>query len=377
MKIRFVGLDVHKASIVIAVAEEGSGAPEVLGREPNDIPHLVKKLKALRGNGVVKCAYEAGPTGVGLSRALKKAGIECLVVAPSRVPDTHQGRMKTDGRDAIRLARFLRSGDLTPIHVPDARTEAMRDLSRCREDALAAKQAARQQLGGLMLRHDRRYAGKKQGTKSHLTWLKAQAFEHEAQRRVLSDYIAAYEAAATREAKLVKDMAELLPQWELAPIVRALMALRGVDLVSAFTLVAEIGDFGRFARAPEFASFTGATPSERSSGEREVRGSITKAGNSHVRRILVEASWNYRFPRMSNAILARGQDVPPEVKTIVQKAQDRLYRRQRTLLARGKEKNKVAIAVARELACFVWSIANAPSVQQQVLKQKQALQNAA
>lgn len=373
MKIRFVGLDVHKASICVAVADEGAGAPAVLCTVPHDIGHLVKRLKALGKGAEVRCAYEAGPTGVGLSRALKKAGFECIVVAPSRVPDTHQGRMKTDGRDAIRLARFLRSGDLTAIHVHDGESEAMRDLSRCREDALAAKQAARQQLGGFMLRHDRRYPGKKQGTKAHLQWLKAQTFEHEAQRRTLSDYIAVYEAAVAREAMLLKDIEELVPSWSLAPIVRSLMALRGVSLVTSVTLVAEIGDFTRFARAPQFASFLGLTPSERSSGERQVRGSITKAGNGHVRRVLVEASWNYRFARMSNAILKRGEGVPREVRAIAQKAQDRLYRRQQTLMRKGKEKNKVAVAVARELACFAWAVANAPSVKAEVEQHKAQL----
>ena len=373
MKVRFVGLDVHKASICIAVAESGDEAAAVLCTLPHDIGRVVKQLQSLRKNADVKCAYEAGPTGLGLSRALKKAGFDCVVVAPSRVPDTHHGQRKTDGRDAIRLARFLRSGDLSPIHIHDGETEAMRDLSRCREDAMAAKQAARQHLGALMLRHDRRYPGKQQGTKKHLTWLKGQTFEHESQRRVLADYLAAYEAAIAREAKLLKDIEALLPSWSLAPIVRALMALRGVSLVTAVTVVAEVGDFSRFATAPQFASFTGLTPSERSSGERQVRGAITRAGNSHLRRVLVEAAWNYRFRVLTEAIRKRGEATTPEVRALAQKVQDRLYRRQFALTKRGKEKTKVAVAVARELACFMWAVATAPSVQEEVARHKAEL----
>jgi transposase len=367
MKIRFVGLDVHSTSITLAIADEDGSNPEVFGKMPNDTARLVKKLRELGRGRTLRCCYEAGPTGFGLHRDLKAAGIDCMVVAPSQVPDGRGARIKTDGRDSIRLARFLRSGDLKPIHVPEGETEAMRDLSRAREDALKAKQTARQQLGGFLLRHGLRYSGKKQGTKAHLTWVKQLTFKHEAQTRVVADYIATYEAACDREAKLLRDIEELVKSWALEPVVRALMALRSVQLITAVTVVAEVGDFARFAKATYFASYLGLTPSEQSSGERRMQGGITRHGNSHVRRVLVEAAWNYRHrPVLTAAIRKRGESTTVEVRAIAQKAQDRLYRRTKHLTARGKEKNKIATAVGRELGCFMWAIANHSSVKSEV-----------
>ena len=364
--VRFVGFDVHSQTIAIAVADVDGSAPSLVGTVPADTSKLLKRLRELGRGRLLKCCYEAGPTGFGLARDLNAAGFECFVVAPSRVPDERGSRMKTDKRDAVRLARFLRSGDLVPIHVPDGQTEAMRDLSRGREAALKAKQAARQHLGSMALRYGRRYPGARQGTLAHLRWLKQQSFEHEAQRRVWADYIVAYEGAIEREKKLVKDIEELLACWALEPVVRALMALRSVDLVTAVTVVAEVGDFARFAKAPHFASYMGMTASEQSSGERRMQGGITKHGNAHVRRVLTEAAWNYRYSVLSHTIRKRGEGTTAEVRGIAQKAQDRLHRRYCRLIARGKEKNKVAVAVGRELACFIWAIANHPSVRQQV-----------
>lgn len=352
--VRFVGLDVHADSIAIAVAEPGRGEPAKLATIPNDKTKLLKVLKRL---GRVKCCYEAGPTGFAVQRELAAAGIDCAVVAPSLVPAKAGDRVKTDRRDAVKLARFLRSGDLTPIHVPNAATEAMRDLERAREDAVRADRAARHQLGKFLLRHGRRYGGRRNWTREHFAWIRAQTFEHEAQRRVLDDYLAAVLSARDRIARLTESITELVESWELKDKVKALSAMRGISTIAAVTLVAEIGDFNRFATATEFMSYTGLVPSEFSSGESHRQGSITKCGNCHVRRILVEAAWAYRFrPGRSEVIRRRSRGVSEHIQRIAWKAQERLCGRYRRLLSRGKEKNKTIVAIARELAAFVWAI---------------------
>lgn len=354
---KYVGLDVHKASIVIAVAEQGESAPEVLGTIPNDLTRLLRKLDKLGPRSSISVCYEAGPTGFGLHRKLLSAGFECCVVAPSMTPQDKNSRVKTDRRDAVRLARFLRSGDLTPIHVPNEDTEAMRDLVRARDAAKKEERACRQQLGKFLLRHDRIYPGKTAWTGMHLDWIRKEQFGHEALRRVHRDYLNAVETATDRVARLTKDIEELSMQGELAAMVTALQALRGVALVVAATVACEIGDFRRFKTAGGLMSFLGLVPSENSSGESKRRGAITKAGNSHVRRALVEAAWAYRFPpKESFAIRKRSKDVAPEVKRIAWKAQNRLHDRYRRMIGRGRAKPLVVTAIARELAGFVWSI---------------------
>ncbi len=353
--VRFVGLDVHADSIAIAVAEPGRGEPADLAIIPNDTRLLVKRLRRM---GKVKCCYEAGPTGFGLHRDLTAEGIDCVVVAPSLVPRKGGERVKTDRRDAVKLARFLRSGDLTAIHVPDAATEAMRDLERARDDAKRAERTARHQLGKFLLRHGRRYAGKTTWSQAHLAWIRSQAFEHRAQQLVHADYLKTVEDLAERVATLTERMTELVESWQLAPLVKAFQAMRGFSVVSAVTLAAEIGDFARFETAPRFMSYVGLVPSEHSSGEGRERGSITCAGNGHVRRILSEAAWAYRYhPRKSAALRARSRGVPDEIQRIAWRAQERLCARYRRFIARGKNKNQAMTAIARELAAFAWSIA--------------------
>jgi transposase len=355
--VRFVGLDVHADSIAIAVAEPGRSEPLLLGVVPNDTPKLVKRLRRL---GPAKCCYEAGPTGFGLQRDLAAAGIDCVVVAPSLVPARAGERIKTDRRDAEKLARFLRSGDLTAIHVPDAATEAIRDLERARSCAVRAETAARNQLSKFLLRHGRRFPGKTKWTRDHLRWLHAQKFDHPAQQRVLFDYLKAVEDLRERVAGLTATLAEMVETWHLAPMTRALQALRGIDVVSAATFVAEVCDFRRFERAPDFMGYVGIVPRERSSGDTRRQGAITRTGNGHVRRLLVEAAWHYRHPpRISAKLRARSRDVSDEVRRIAWKAQERLCFRFRKLSGRGMNKNKVVVAVARELAAFVWAIARA------------------
>ena len=362
-KVRFVGLDVHKESIVIAVADGDGSAPENVATIPNDTTLLIKRLKKL-GHGVtIRCCYEAGPTGYVLYRALRAAGIDCVVIAPSLVPKTAGDRVKTDRRDAVKLARFLRSGDLTEVHVPEAATEAMRDLERSRDDAKKSERVSRHQLSKFMLRYGRRYEGKTAWTGTHLDWIRKQVFDHEAQNRVLVDYVQAVETATARVARLTKDIVELVESWSLQPLVKALQALRGVQVITAVILAAELGDFARFASAPALMAYLGLVPSEHSSGETKKRGRITRTGNGHVRRILVESAWSYRYrPAMSREIRKRNEGVAPAVQAIAWKAQQRLNGRYKKLLGRGKNKQQTVTALARELAGFVWSIARQPTL---------------
>lgn len=362
-KLRFVGLDVHKDSITIAVADSDGSAPVVVATVANETTGVLKRLKKLGPPATLRCCYEAGPTGLGLQRALEKAGVPCIVVAPSLVPQKAGDRIKTDTRDAVKLARFLRSGDLTAIHVHDAQTEAMRDLERARDDAKNAERVARQQLSKFLLRHGRVYPQKKTWTGRHLDWVRGQQFEHEAHNRVMPEYVRAVEEATARVERLTKDIVELVESWHLKPLVTALQSMRGIKLLSAVILAAEIGDMSRFSTAPQLMAFMGLVPSEHSSGGTKKRGSITRTGNRHARRILVESAWSYRFrPTMSYEIRKRNVGISPEVQAIAWKAQGRLHSRYIRLQGNGKNKQQTVTAIARELAGFVWAIARQPQL---------------
>jgi transposase len=356
--LRFVGLDVHKDTIAVAVAEQGRTEAKILATIPHDFTSLSKVLTRLGPIDSLSCCYEAGPTGFGLARQLKAAGWDCVVIAPSLVPVKAGCRIKTDRRDAAKLAHYFRSGDLIPIHVPDEATEAIRDLERARDDAKQAERVARQQLIKFLLRHGRTYEGKTTWNEPHRGWIAKQVFTEPAQKRVLADGLAAVEQATARVDQLTKDLRELSATWSLAPLVTALQAMRGIELVSAVTLVAEIGDFRRFAKAGDLMAFVGLIPMEHTTGTNRRQGPITRTGNAHVRRILVEAAWHYRrLPRMSKAIRARNEPVSAGVRRIAWKAQLRLNKRLSKLLGRGKRPGQAVIAVARELAGFVWAIA--------------------
>ncbi len=352
---RFVGLDVHADSIVIAVAEEGREEARYVGRLPNDLTRLLKLLDRLGDRSVLSCAYEAGPTGYGLQRALSRAGIDCVVIAPSKTPRGSGDHVKTDRRDALRLAHFLRSGDLTEIHVPDEACEAMRDLLRAREDAKRAQLRARHQLSKFLLRHDRRWA-KSNWTKIHLEWIAKQRFDHPALDSVLAESLQAVNDHTARIERFDRRLAELVPQTEQAKLVEALQAFRGIQLLTAASIAFELGDLRRFPSAKKLMGYIGATPSERSTGLAKRRGSITKAGNSGLRRLLVEAAWSYRHrPSEGYRHRKRAENVAPAVRAIAWKAQTRLNARYKRMLARGKTKQKTLVAVARELAGFIWA----------------------
>lgn len=362
--LRFVGLDVHKESIVVAVADSDRSEPQVVAELPNDAARLVKELRKLsRGGAELRCCYEAGPTGFGLQRALQAAAIDCIVIAPSLIPKQAGSRVKTDRRDAVKLARFHRSGDLTAVHIPDAATEAMRDLERARDDAKNAERVARHQLSKFLLRHGRRYSKSGAWGTLHMTWIRAQQFEHEALNRVLVDYVEAVQRATERVARLDKDIAELVESWSLKPLVEALQGLRGIRLLSAVIIAAELGSMARFATPRKLMAYLGLVPSEHSSGERTSRGAITRTGNKHVRRILVEAAWSYRFrPATGPRLRAQNQRISPAVRAIAWKAQQRLHDRYCRLLGRGKNKQQMITAVARELSAFIWDVARQPQL---------------
>ncbi len=361
--ITIVGLDVHKNSISIATAET-TGSQEVrhygkIGGDMTSLDKAVRKLRSVRGSGAtLRFVYEAGPCGYEIYRHLTKQGFQCGVVAPSMIPKRSGNRIKNDRRDAETLARIERADELTKVYVPREEDEAMRDLTRAREDAVKTQRVARQHLGAFLLRHGHRYPGKKSWTPAHTRWLSDIAMPHPAQQITLQEYIHAIRETTERVTLLTEQIQKLLPEWHMAPVVTALQALRGVAPTVAATSVAEIGDMNRFERPKELMIYLGLIPSENSSGETVRRGSITKAGNGHVRRVLVEAAHAYSFPaRVSRHLLKRQEDLPQSVREIAWKAQVRLCGRFRRLMARGKERNKVVTAIARELTGFMWAIA--------------------
>lgn len=356
---RYIGLDVHKDTITIAVAESAGGDPVVVGRFPNQWEALRKALKRMGPKQALFCCYEAGPCGYALHRRLSGEGYCCMVVAPSMIPKAPGDRVKNDRRDAMKLARLFRSGDLVPVWVPDEETEAMRDLIRAREDAKKAERAARQQLSKFLLRHERCFPGRASWSAKHLEWILRQKFEQRAQQLTLEDYLHTVHDATERVSRLDKAIEEQVRSWSRAPLVKALQAFRGIRLLTAAGVAAEIGDFRRFGKAPQFMSFLGLTPSESSSGDDVRRFCITRTGNTHVRRFLVESSWAYRFkPGLSYELRKRNEGVCPEVRRIACKAQKRLHERYVRLSAKGKPKQKVVTAVARELSGFIWAAAN-------------------
>jgi transposase len=357
---RYVGLDVHKDTISVGVAEGKGGEPYHFGVIRNSPDSVCKLIKKLSHHGeVVSFYYEAGPCGYGIYRQIKDLGHDCFVVAPSMIPRRPGDRVKTDRRDAVSLARLGRSGDLTPVWVPDEDHEAVRDLSRAREDMKSAVRRARQRLSSFLLRHGKVYAGKTNWTQAYFRWLERIKFAHPVQQIVFQEYVDAVGEAQQREASLKKEMEKALEGWSLACVVKGLMALRGLNLISSMTTIAELGDITRFDTPCPLMSFVGLVPSEHSSGPKRRQGAITRAGNAHVRRMLVEAAWSYRFPARKTAFLQRrAKKTSQAVQAIAWRAQKRLCARYRHLTMKGKSKNLVCTAVARELLGFIWEITN-------------------
>jgi transposase len=357
--VAYVALDTAKLRNAVAVAEDGrAGEVRFVGEIDNTEAATIKLVKKLAGRyrSLTFC-YEAGPTGYELYRLIKRLGHDCVVAAPSLIPRKVGDRVKTNRRDALSLAKLLRAGDLTAVWVPDARHEAMRDLTRAREAAVEDLTAKRQQVSSLLLRLNRLYPGKRNWTRMHMNWLASQKLEHAEQRIAFEEMMLAIREAQARMARLEQAIRDAVPEWSLSDLVTALMAMRGFDLVSASGLLAELGDLSRFATARELMGYLGLVPSEQSTGEKVRRGGITRAGNRRARRILVECSWSYRHPpRLGKEKLIKVAAAPREVREIAWKAQHRLTSRYRALTRNGKKPTVVVTAIARELSGFVWAI---------------------
>ncbi len=359
-KVRFIGLDVHAETIAVAVAEPNGEVRSVgiIPNRPESIRKLVKKLGPAEH---LRVCYEAGPTGYVVYWQLTALGVRCAVVAPTLVPVKAGDRVKTDRRDAEKLARSARAGDLTPVWVPDASHEALRDVVRAREAAKKDQLRARHRLGKFLLRHGRRPSERMTPwTQRHLTWIKQTVrFEQPAQEATLLDYLHEVEHVVTRLERLERaiDDAIVGAPARMRAVIDALQALRGVAKISAVTIVAEVGALSRFARAPQLMGYCGLGPREDSSGERHRRGAITKTGNAHLRRIVIEAAWAYRHrPAVGGALRKRQATLSPAVTAIAWKAQHRLHTRYRRLLGRSKCPQKVVTAIGRELLGFIWAI---------------------
>ncbi len=361
-KIRFIGLDVHADTIAVAVAEP-NGEVRSLGVIPNRLESIRKTVAKLGPAENLKACYEAGPTGYVLywqSAALK---VPCAVVAPSLIPVKPGERVKTDRRDALKLARSYRAGDLTPVWVPDADHEALRDLVRAREDARQDQLRARHRLNKFLLRHDRRPPAevKKSWTLKYMTWIKEKVhFEQPALEATLLDYVHEVDHMAERIRLLEKALTAAIEKAppEMRAVIAALQALRGVAQITAVSVVAELGSLSRFQSPRPLMGYSGLVSSEYSSGNRIRRGSITKSGNPHLRRVIIESAWSYQYrPWIGGALLKRQQGLDQEIKDIAWKAQWRLHTRYKKLLDAGKKKPQIVTAIGRELLGFIWAIA--------------------
>jgi transposase len=362
-KIRFVGLDVHAETIAAAVAEPG-GEVRSFGVIPNRLESVRKMIGKLGPVGTLKCCYEAGPTGYVLYWQLVQMGVACEVIAPTLVPVKSGDRVKTDRRDAEKLARCYRAGELTAVWVPDAAHEALRDLVRAREAAKKDQLRHRHRLGKFLLRHGKRPTDAGQAwTKKYLNWIRIHArFDQPALEATVSHYLQEVEHAAERILQLEKAIDEAVAQAapEIRAVIEALQALRGVAQTTAATVVCELGSLARFPSPRQLMGYSGLVSREHSSGNRVQRGAITKTGNAHLRRVLVESAWTYQHrPNVQGRVLRRQKSLAlsEEARRIAWKAQQRLHKRFTALAARGKARGQIVTALARELLGFMWAIA--------------------
>ena len=364
MKRAYIGIDSHKEQNVVAIALAGRGDPELYGKAPADLDAFVRVLwRVLEKYGLTKeevsICYEAGPTGFVLARRLRSLEIECEVVAPSLIPVKASDRVKTDRRDARKLAGLFRAGELTFVNVPDVADEVIRDVCRARTDAVDVQTRTRQQLGALLLRNGHRYGGKSPWTEPHMRYLRELVLPNPAQKFVLEEYLQRVDSSAAQVERIENRMEGLLAEWMRRPFVEALQGFRGFGMVASMVLGSELGNLLRFDHPRRLMAYVGLVPGESSSGERRRQGGITKCGNSHVRWMLVEVAHHYRYPpKVSKELSRRQEGLSRDVRAVSWRAQERLHRRFSRLLLRGVHPNKVVIAIARELLAFVWELAH-------------------
>lgn len=366
---KYIGLDVSKEKIAVAIADEGRNEPRYYGMLPNTPEALRKLVKKLGTTEQLKFCYEAGPTGYGIYRVLLSMGVDCEVIAPSLIPQKPGDRVKTDRRDAIRLAKLYRAGELTPIHVPTKEDEALRDLVRAREDAKEDELRAKHRLTKFLLRYDiHPPKGVNKWTYTYREWLDSLSFESSLQKIVFQEYRQHLVEIEQRIQRLEKEIELQAEEGYHAPMIQALQVLRGVASITATGLVAEIGSFERFKTAKQFMAYLGLVPSESSSGEIRKLGKITKTGNRHARRLLIESAWSYRYkPVVKGQLKKRQEGQPASITAISWKAQYRLHNKYYRLLSKGKAAPKAITAVARELAGFVWAIAKEVEINKEPL----------
>lgn len=358
---KYVGLDVHKTMIAVAIAEAGSNEVRYFGEIENTPEQITKTLNSLSRSGTqLSVCYEAGPCGYEIYRYLTDRDIDCTVVAPSMIPRKPGDRVKTDRRDSEMLARLHRAGELTAVWVPSADQEALRDLVRARADFVLLQTQARQRLNAFLLRHGKRFSGKSKWTQAHFRWLETIKCGFPVQQIVLQEYIDAVTHMQKRIKTLDKQIELAGKESTLWPLIQNYMALRGISRLIATALAAELGDLTRFDNAPQLVAYLGLVPSEYSSGSSKVRGGITKTGNGYMRRLLIEAAWTYRhMARKSACVQRRAEQTPQSVQDIAWKAQQRLCARYRGYIQRGKVSVQANTAIARELAGFIWAIGQA------------------
>lgn len=357
-----IGLDVHNDSIAISLAPSDSTEVRrwgVIGGTHEHVQKFIQQIQAAHPDATLKFCYEAGPRGFPLVRFLRGLGHECILVCPSRVPRRPGDRVKTDRRDADQLARLHRAGELSGLHVPEPEDEALRDLLRSRYQVVRAQHRARQQLKMFLLRHNLRYAGKSAWTSAHLRYLAKIKMPFPAQQFALQELMNSITEAGARLERYETQIEREVAGWRWEPAVRALMSLRGVALINAATLIAELGDLNRFTRPAELMSYLGLCPSEHTTGEDRQQGGLTKMGNGYARRALVEAAHHYRVPaRLTPHLQKRQENLPRGVTDAAWEAQRRLHHRYRQLSGPGRKKAPVVLAaLARELSGFVWAIA--------------------
>jgi len=376
MKKLYIGLDAHKSTIHVGLAFSGRSQPEPYGKASTDVDSFVAVLRRIQkkydlAKEEVALCYEAGPTGFVLARRLRVLGYECEVVAPSLIPTRASDRVKTDRRDARKLAGLFRAGELTFVHVPDVEDEVIRDICRGRTDAVEVQKRTKQQLSALLLRNGYHYKGKSTWCEPHMRYLRELVLPDRAQKAVLEEYLQRIDSAGAQVQRIEENMRLHLSDWARRDFAEALQGFRGFQLVASMVVTGELGDLMRFKHPKQLMAYLGLVPAEQSSGDRRRQGSITKSGNSHVRWMLVEVAHAYRLPpKISSALSRRQEGLSTAVRDVSWRAQNRLHRRFYRLTLRGLHRNKVIIAVARELTAFIWELARVVDREQQQSQRK-------